>query len=70
VNKHIQQQEEEKEGFTVVSLDESFFFYDSIVRRVWIEDNKRLIVRITGSQTFMYLLVLYTWKERSSYLAV
>ncbi|MER5175126.1 MAG: hypothetical protein ABJB76_02550 [Candidatus Nitrosocosmicus sp.] len=31
MDKHIQQ--EDAEGFTVVSLDESFFFYDSFVRR-------------------------------------
>jgi hypothetical protein len=37
-------------GFTVVSLDESFFFfYDSLVRRVWIRKDKRPVVRITGS---------------------
>ena len=35
--------------FTVVSLDESFFFYDSIVRKVWITNNERPIVRISGS---------------------
>jgi hypothetical protein len=44
VDKHIHQQE-----FTVVSLDESFFFYDSLVRMVWIEQDKRPIVRVTGS---------------------
>jgi hypothetical protein len=44
-----QEQDEEKEGFTIVSVDESFFFYDSLVRRVWIEENKRPIVRVTGS---------------------
>ena len=38
-----------REGFTIVSLDESFFFYDSLVRRVWIDENKRPIVRVTGS---------------------
>lgn len=38
-----------KKGFTIVSLDESFFFYDSLVRRVWIEEGKRPVVRITGS---------------------
>jgi hypothetical protein len=27
-----QQQDEEKEGFTIVSLDESFFFYDFLIR--------------------------------------
>ena len=44
-----QQQDKEKKGFTIVSTDESFFFYDSLVRRVWIEENKRPIVRVTGS---------------------
>jgi DDE superfamily endonuclease len=54
VDKHTQEQEQEQEqkedsGFTVVSLDESFFFYDSLVRKVWIEQDKRPIVRVTGS---------------------
>jgi len=46
-----QQQQDEitKKGFTVVSLDESFFFYDSLVRRVWIDGSNRPVVRITGS---------------------
>jgi hypothetical protein len=44
-----QEQQQQEEGFTVVSLDESFFFYDSLVRRVWIEQNKRPVVRVTGS---------------------
>ena len=40
----------QEEGFTIVSLDESFFFYDSLVRRVfWIDEKKRPVVRITGS---------------------
>ena len=39
----------QKKGFTLVSLDESFFFYDSLVRRVWIDEKKRPVVRITGS---------------------
>ena len=39
----------QEEGFTIVSLDESFFFYDSLVRRVWIDEKKRPIVRVTGS---------------------
>jgi transposase len=30
-------------------LDESFFFYDTLVRRVWIEQKKRPIIRVTGS---------------------
>jgi hypothetical protein len=49
VDKQQQQQDKEKKGFTIVSLDESFFFYDSRIRRVWIDENKRSVVRITGS---------------------
>ena len=33
----------------VVSTDESFFFFDSLVRRVWIREDERPVVRITGS---------------------
>ena len=36
-------------GFTAVSVDESFFFFDSIVRKVWIFQNTRPVIRITGS---------------------
>ena len=36
-------------GFTAISLDESFFFFDSLVRKVWIFKNTRPVVRITGS---------------------
>ena len=39
----------QKNEFAIVSLDESFFFYDSLVRRVWIDAKKRPVVRITGS---------------------
>ena len=54
VDKHIQQQQQQQQQqqeteFTVVSLDESFFFYNALVRRVWIEQKKRPIVRVTGS---------------------
>ena len=41
-------QDKEKE-FTVVSTDESFFFYDYLVKRVWIDAGKRPIVHTTGS---------------------
>ena len=41
--------QKKKKGFTIVSTDESFIFYDSLVRRVWIEDGKRPVVKITGS---------------------
>jgi hypothetical protein len=37
------------DGFTVVSLDESYFTYDSLVRRVWIEGSSRPVVIVTGS---------------------
>lgn len=36
-------------GFTAVSVDESFFFFDSIVKRVWIYEDSRPVVRVTGS---------------------
>jgi len=32
-----------------VALDESFFFYDSLVRKVWIEEGKRPVAIVTGS---------------------
>ena len=35
-------------GLSAVSLDESFFFFDSLVRKVWIFKNTRPVVRITG----------------------
>ena len=40
VDKQIQDSSK-RNGFTIVSLDESFFFYDSLVRRVWIDQDKR-----------------------------
>jgi hypothetical protein len=45
----------QKENFTIVSLDESFLFYDSLVRRVWIDKEKRPVVRITGSHKYSCL---------------
>ncbi|MDX1373229.1 MAG: transposase [Nitrososphaeraceae archaeon] len=38
-----------KDEFTLVSTDESFFFYDCLVRKVWIIKDERPVVRITGS---------------------
>jgi len=32
-----------------VSTDESFFFYDSLVRKVWIREDERPVIRITGT---------------------
>lgn len=43
------QKQKQKRCFDIVSLDESFLFYDSLVRRVWIDAKKRPIVRVTGS---------------------
>ncbi len=39
----------QKENFAIVSTDESFLFYDALIRRVWIDANKRPVVRVTGS---------------------
>jgi len=36
-------------GFAIVCMDESFFIYDSLVRRVWIAKDERPVVTITGS---------------------
>jgi hypothetical protein len=36
-------------GFTVVCMDESFFTYDSLVRKVWTEEGSRPVVTVTGS---------------------
>ncbi|MDN5847738.1 MAG: hypothetical protein L0H53_15850 [Candidatus Nitrosocosmicus sp.] len=38
-----------------MSLDESFFFYDSLARRVWIDKEKRHVVRITSSHEYSCL---------------
>ncbi|MGN6823400.1 MAG: transposase [Candidatus Nitrosocosmicus sp.] len=44
-----QEEQQQQQSFSIVSTDESFFFHDSLVRRVWIDENKRPVVRITGS---------------------
>ncbi len=44
-----QQQQQQETEFTIISFNESFFFYDSLVKRVWIDGNNRPIVRVTGS---------------------
>ena len=45
----------EKENFVIVSTDESLIFYDSLVRKIWIDENKRPVVEITGSRKHSYL---------------
>jgi transposase len=44
-----EKKKKKRKDFTIVSLDEAFFFYDSLVRRVWIDAKKRPVVRIIGS---------------------
>jgi hypothetical protein len=44
-----QHEKKKRKDFTIVSLDESFFFYDSLVRRVWIDAKKKPVIRIIGS---------------------
>jgi transposase len=45
----MRQQKRKEDEYVVISLDESLFFYDSLVRRVWIDEKKRPVVRVTGS---------------------
>ena len=53
-------------GFTTVSLDESFFFFDSFVRKVWIEENARPVVTVTDShRDISVCLVRLVWKVNS-----
>ncbi len=49
------QYQKKKKGFTLESVDESFIFYDTLVRRVWIEEGKRPVVRVTGSHKYSCL---------------
>ncbi|HEY6534775.1 MAG TPA: hypothetical protein VIY08_03055, partial [Candidatus Nitrosocosmicus sp.] len=56
--------QQEKEEFPLVSLDESFFFYDSLVRRVWIEQDKRPVVRITCSHKHSCIFGSISMEER------
>ena len=56
----------QKKGFTIVSLDESFIFYDSLVRRVWIDEKKRPVARITGSHKHSCLFGAISMEGKSS----
>ncbi len=49
INNNSNNKMKRKNGFIIVSVDESFFFYDFLVKRVWIERYKRPIIRVTGS---------------------
>ena len=59
------QHQEQKKGFTIVSLDESFVFYDSLVRRVWIDANKRPVARIIGSHEIPCLFGAVSMKDNN-----
>ena len=61
------QHQQQEDGFTVVSLDESLFFYDSLVRRVWIDEKKRPIVRITGSHKHSCIFGAISLDGRGNY---
>ncbi len=58
------QHQKEEKGFTIVSLDESFFFYDSLVRRVWIDKGKRPVIRVTGSHKHSCLFGAMSIEEK------
>jgi hypothetical protein len=49
VDTQHEKKKKKRKDFTIVSLDESFFFYDSLVRRVWIDAKKKPVIRIIGS---------------------
>ncbi len=53
----------QQEGLTVVSLDESLFFYDTLVKRVWIE-YKKPVVKITGSHKYSCLFGVISLDEK------
>jgi transposase len=50
-----------KDEFTAVSTDESFFFYDSLVRGVLIREDERPAVRVTGFRQ-------YDWFDENTFL--
>ena len=52
---------QQQEGFTVVSSDKSFFFFDSFVIIVRIKKDERPIVKVTGSN---YQSVLFDHQFR------
>jgi hypothetical protein len=61
----VQQQQPQEDRFAIVSTDESFFFYDCLIRRVWIDkENKRPVVRITGSHKHSCVFGAISMEER------
>ena len=62
------QQEQEPESFTIISTDESFFFHDSLVRQVWINESRRPIVRVTCSHKHSYIFCAISMEEENHQL--
>ena len=60
-----QHEKMKRKDFTIVSLDESFFFYDSLVRKVWIDANKRPVARIIGSHQLSCLFGAISMKDNN-----
>jgi hypothetical protein len=50
--------------FTAVSLDESFFFFDSFIRRILIYKDSRPVVTITGSYKNLSMFGATSLKEK------
>ena len=57
------------EGFTAVSMDESFFFFDSLVKRVWIYRDSRPVITITGSHRNLSLFGAISLKGKQLFRA-
>jgi hypothetical protein len=53
--KKKKKKKKQRKDFTIVFLDESFFIYDSLVRRVWIDAKKKPVIRIIGSHQYSCL---------------
>jgi len=60
-----QHEKKKRKDFTIVSLDESFFFYDYLVRRVWIDANKRPVARIIGLHQLSCLFGAISMKDKN-----
>lgn len=54
-------------GFTAVSMDESFFFFDSLIRKVWIYKDSRPVVTITGSHRKLSLFGAISLKGKQGH---
>ena len=51
----ISSSKSKQESFTIISRDESFFFYDSLIRRVWIDKREKTYCESNRlAQTFLY----------------